>query len=205
MGRGRNIPPGDNRSMLKKFLCLLVLASACCAMADETTSSSDAKTQALYVHPIMLIGTASIPGVPLWVFLTYEKELSGGTSFAIQPDLWVGSLGTGSDQLDLLEFGIKGSYRKYLNGHKSEGVYIAPSLEYAHASVSNSDGKGTINIFGVLGYIGYRAKWEGATLFTDIGLGRNFVSISADDGVDAESASGNGLGYGFDLGIGIPF
>ena len=113
---------------------------------------------------------------------------------------------------------LRASFRKYFNGDVSEGVYVAPALEYTYLSSTTEfeggsgsmvfeDDKTTVNGISILGYIGYRGKWDGITLYVDAGLGRMFASGESDSDSESDNvtASGSGLDFGLNFGLGFPF
>ncbi len=203
----------------RSAFALLVAGAAGSAVAQEATN----KVNALYFHPIMTIVTASVDQLPLWLPLTYERELEGAKSLVLQTTLQVGSVKPEEETVydngysysyqpppvDVFGLTLTGSFRNYFNGDASEGVYVAPALAFSYANASRdgndyykSEKASGVGV-GVLGYLGYRAKWDGATLFVDLGLGRQWVSVSGDD--DSEGISGSGLALDFNLGLGFPF
>lgn len=199
----------------RSVLALLVAGATGSAVAQEATD----KVNALYFHPISTIVTASVDVLPMYIPLTYERELDGGKSITVQPTLLIGSISSSGDDnesyyaepdWDFFGIGVLGAFRKYFNGSEAEGVYVAPALGFSYSSVTRDgnqyyeSSKVSATGISVLGYLGYRGKWDGATLYVDLGLGRSFVSVSGDD-EDAEGISGSGLAVDLNLGVGFPF
>lgn len=202
----------------RSAFALLVAGAAGSAVAQETSE----KVNALYFHPVSLIATLSIPESPIYAALTYERELNGGKSIVFQPVIFTGSVESEEDawvtsKESIFMLSLRASFRKYFNGDVSEGIYVAPALEYTYlsskteykgtSSTDYNDEKTTINGVSILGYIGYRGKWDGITLYVDAGLGRMFASGESDSDSESDNvtASGSGLDFGLNFGLGFPF
>jgi len=192
--------------MLSRLLVAVLAAGAVAAESD--TPSSESPNKAIYFHPFITLITANADAFPVIIPITFEKELDGGKSIVVQPTLEVGSikgdeLDYGGHEPDIEVFGLSAltSYRFYLNGTESHGIYLAPAIGLMYVQVKQEDLEATGKGLKVLGYLGARGKWDGATVYADIGVGQNFVSVSGDN-VDV---SGTGLALDLNLGIGFPF
>jgi len=201
----------------RKLLPLLVLLAVSLVSAQEASAPEDGgKKQAIYVHPVLGLITAGIDSVPTEIAVTWEREISHGHSFTLQPTAIFGSVKNHFVDAPKYSAGglqLVGAYRLYFNGQVSEGLYAAPAVELVYLSVSRAaytdrygdsypSGSATGTGVGFAGFFGYRTKWENFTIFSDIGVGWAFMSASGDNGY---SVSKSGLLIDANLGLGIPF
>jgi len=189
--------------------------------ASAQSSGEAGKSQCFYFHPIVTIVGSAVKTVPPTIPVTYERELENAKSFTLQPTVRFGSYKT-SDSSDARTIETKGiqliaAYRNYLNGKQSQGLYLAPGVRagyvsytqksYAYTSLSGytyhtKELTADVTEASLLGYIGYRAKYENLSVYVDLGLGYSMAKISGDD---VESVSGTGLAADANLGIGFNF
>lgn len=198
---------------------LLVLASG--ALAAQTDSASSERTKALYVHPLYTLVTSAIDGLPAMIPVTLEVELEGPKSVTVQPELIVGSIassaklaGSTAPNIEIKGLSLLCAYRNYLNGKVPTGVYLAPAVGATFAKLHSPEkidaakgvrwvGKDASFKGGsVLGYLGARGKWDAISIYTDIGAGYQFASVSGDD---IEAWQSNGLALDINIGLGLAF
>jgi hypothetical protein len=191
------------------------------SIGGNAVVAGDVHTQAIYVHPLITLFTSSISSVPTEVFVTYERELERARSVTIQPLIAFGSVQGSTPagapvpppKMDVFALGANVGYRDYWNGKVAHGGYLGPVVEFGYATASRPmenfpggtylSGKATAFGVGAIGVVGYRGKWNGFTMFADIGIGGQFTSVSGTGG--NPGVSDNGLLIDANLGFGIPF
>jgi hypothetical protein len=202
-----------------KMFRLLPIALLLCsfAFADENLPSQgkDAKSDdnqriSIYLHPSTLILSMAVDEFPLFLYITAEYPISRFNSIIINPSIWTG----GADVFFRAGTGL--GIRRFANG-EANGLYLQlmPSIHYISFDFKDDLlGKTTGRMIDVLGYIGYSAKYSGISIYFDVGLGSQWISLSRDrknkeedDDFDAffnKNASGRFFAFDVNIGIGIP-
>ena len=160
---------------------------------------------AIYLHPLSLLISTGVDAWPNYLAMTLEREIGPASSIVVMPNVIWGNLGTGADPIRIRSWGAKVGYRSYFNDREPEGFFGGPSLEYSSYILTDTDLRLKATVTGILGYFGYRAKWDRVSLFVDAGLGFGFVSITGDTKLLSKSYMGGGADYGVDFGLGVPF
>jgi len=190
------------------FAFLFVLLYFSAAFSQENSEAN--QRVSVYFHPVSLLTTLGVDGLPLMLYLTGEIPLSESNSLIVNPSLFVGSY---DNDIDYFRIGSGVGLRRFA-GDNASGLYlqVMPSFQYMKLSQKIMDVEATASavVLDILGYIGYAAKYSSISIFIDVGLGyayRNVKGSIEDDseGLFSISADASGLTFDVNLGIGIPF
>lgn len=199
-------------------LSILMMVSLSFAQ-DESIDPTQTKKYAmpneintLSIHPISMIVFAAIDILPMYVALTYERNLAPKNALIITPNYMRWSLESGGDKLSLNSIGAGVGVRRYLSKPVS-GVYLQTKADfsYTNASVtyawSNDKDEGSGLVFSILAYVGVKGKWDNISMFIDAGIGKQFTSatLKTSNSDFEASTSGSGLASDFNFGVGYSF
>lgn len=192
-----------------RLMSAVLLVGFLCGMGyaqEETVAPAIPYSHELYIHPFSLVLGTATEGLPTMLYLTYEKPMGPGKAFIATGDMIFGNLLV--EEIDIFGFDIGPGIRKYLSKPAS-GLYLQAKGAFSYASisenVSGSDVTATAIGGSALGYIGVKGQYNRIGIFTDLGIGYQFGSVSTTGGSFTQDVEGSLTGVAWDLNVGLGY